>query len=57
MTENILARAEYRYTNLATPGFVNVATNAADAGSRAPISDLRFALAYKFGAGSTIGQQ
>jgi len=49
--------ARHRYTNLATSGFVNIATNSADAGGRAPVSDLRFALAYKFGAGSTVGQQ
>jgi outer membrane immunogenic protein len=56
VTENILARAEYRFTNLATSGFVNFATNSADAGNRAPISDLRFGLAYKFGGAPTAGK-
>jgi hypothetical protein len=32
-------------------GFVNVATNAAEAGSNLPISDLRAGIAYKFGGG------
>ena len=49
ITESVFARIEYRYTNLATAGFVNVAINSADAGSRVPINDLRAGIAYKFG--------
>jgi opacity protein-like surface antigen len=56
LTANILARAEYRCTDLKTSGFVNVATNSADAGNRTPISDIRFGLAYKFGDLPTAGK-
>jgi outer membrane immunogenic protein len=48
-TENVFGRIEYRYTNLGTSGFVNVATNSADATNRVPINDLRAGIAYKFG--------
>jgi opacity protein-like surface antigen len=51
LTDKILGRIEYRYTNLATSSFTNVATNSADTGNRVPISDLRFGIAYKFGGG------
>ena len=47
ITDTILGRIEYRYTNLEAVGFVNAPTNSADAGSRAPISDLRVGVAYK----------
>jgi opacity protein-like surface antigen len=47
ITDTILGRIEYRYTNLEAVGFVNAPTNSADAGSRAPISDLRVGIAYK----------
>jgi opacity protein-like surface antigen/outer membrane receptor protein involved in Fe transport len=49
ITESAVARIEYRYTSLATPGFVSVATNSAEAPNRVPISDLRAGIAYKFG--------
>ena len=52
ITESVFARIEYRYTNLATPGFVSVATNSAEAHNRVPISDLRAGIAYKFGGRS-----
>jgi hypothetical protein len=42
---------EYRYTNLATAGFLNVATNSAEAPNHVPINDLRAGLAYKLGNG------
>jgi outer membrane immunogenic protein len=47
ITNTILGRIEYRYTNLETSGFVNVPTNSTDAGTRAPISDFRAGIAYK----------
>jgi outer membrane immunogenic protein len=47
ITETILGRIEYRYTNLEALGFVNALTNSADAGTRAPISDFRVGIAYK----------
>jgi outer membrane immunogenic protein len=52
ITESAVARIEYRYTSLATPGFVSFATNSAEAANRVPISDLRAGIAYKFGARS-----
>jgi len=51
ITDTILGRIEYRYTDLQTSGFVNVPANIADAGSRTPISDFRGGFAYKFGGG------
>jgi hypothetical protein len=47
ITDTILGRIEYRYTDLATSGFVNVPANIADGGSRTPISDFRVGFAYK----------
>ena len=52
ITESAVARIEYRYTSLATPSFVSVATNSAEVSNRAPISDLRAGIAYKFGGHS-----
>ena len=51
-TESIFGRIEYRYTSLATSGFVSAATNSAAAPNRLPISDLRAGIAYKFGGRS-----
>ena len=55
-TDSVFGRIEYRYTNLRTVGFVNVATNAAEAGGNLPISDLRAGIAYKFGAGPVVSK-
>ena len=50
-TNNVFGRIEYRYTNLGISSLVNVATNSADAGNKAPISDFRVGIGYKFGGG------
>jgi outer membrane immunogenic protein len=50
LTDNVLGRVEYRYTNLATSGFVNVPIDSADTANRVPICDLRAGIAYKFGS-------
>jgi opacity protein-like surface antigen len=50
LTENVLGRVEYRYTDLKMSGFVNVPEGAAGAPSNVPISDLRAGFAYKFGS-------
>ena len=55
-TDSVFGRIEYRYTNLRTVGFVNVATNAAEAGGNLPISDLRAGIAYKFGGGPVVAK-
>jgi outer membrane immunogenic protein len=47
ITDSILGRIEYRYTNLEPSGFESGVTNSADTGTRAPISDFRVGLAYK----------
>ena len=47
-TDGVFGRIEYRYTNLATAGFLNAATNSAEAPNRVPANDLRAGLAYKF---------
>ena len=52
ITESVFARIEYRYTSFATPGFVSIATNSAEAPNRVPISDLQAGIAYKFGGRS-----
>jgi hypothetical protein len=41
ITDTILGRIEYRYTNLETSGFVNVPMNSNDGGTRASVSDFR----------------
>jgi outer membrane immunogenic protein len=46
--DHLIGRLEFRYTDLAMPGFVNIATDGADAGHHVPISDARAGLAYKF---------
>ena len=51
-TDSVVGRIEYRYTSLATSGFVSAATNSAEAPNRLPISDLRAGIAYKFGGRS-----
>ena len=56
LTDNVFGRLEYRYTELKTSGFVNVATNAADAANRVPISDVRVGIAYKFGGGQILAK-
>jgi outer membrane immunogenic protein len=48
LTDDVFGRIEYRYTDLRTSGFVNVAADAADSTNRAPISDVRVGFAYKF---------
>ena len=54
LTDHVLGRIEYRYTDLATPGFVNAAANLANAGQRAAISDTRLGFAYKFAGGAPL---
>ena len=51
-TDSVFGRIEYRYTSLATTGFVSIATNSAEALNRVPINDLRAGIAYKFGGRS-----
>lgn len=51
-TDSVFGRIEYRYTSLATTGFVSIATNAAEALNRVPINHLRAGIAYKFGGRS-----
>jgi outer membrane immunogenic protein len=55
-TDNVFGRIEYRYTDLRTAGFVNVATNATEAGSNLPISDLRAGIAYKFDGSPVVAK-
>jgi outer membrane immunogenic protein len=52
ITDTILARVEYRYTDVQTSGFVNFPANVADGGTRTLISNFRVGFAYKFGGGS-----
>jgi opacity protein-like surface antigen len=49
ITDTIIGRIEYRYTDLQTSGFVNIPANIADGGTQTPISDFRAGFALKFG--------
>ena len=51
ITDTILGRIEYRYTNLETSDFVNLPTNSASTINRTPIRDFRAGIAYKFAGG------
>jgi outer membrane immunogenic protein len=48
-TNNLLARVEYRYTNLGTVAFT--APTVSDLGNKVTINDIRAGLAFKFGGG------
>ena len=50
-TDSVFGRIESGYTNLATAGFLNVATNSAEAPNHVRVNDLRAGLAYKFAGG------
>jgi outer membrane immunogenic protein len=52
ITDTILGRIEYRYTDLHASGFVDIPANIADGGTRTPISDFRAGIAYKLGGGA-----
>jgi opacity protein-like surface antigen/outer membrane receptor protein involved in Fe transport len=54
LTDRVIGRVEYRYTDLAKAGFVNVANDIADTGHRVPISDARVGFAYKFADGALV---
>ena len=53
-TNNWLARAEYRYTDLGRSTFVSVPTNASELGNRVTVNDVRFGIAYKFGGPTAV---
>lgn len=50
-TNNLLARVEYRYTDLGTVAAVDPASGSSELGNRVKISDIRAGLAFKFGGG------
>src|SRR4029077_6285774 len=52
ITDTILGRIEYRYTNFETSGLVNAQTNSADTGTQQPITYFRAGIAYKLRATS-----
>jgi opacity protein-like surface antigen/outer membrane receptor protein involved in Fe transport len=56
LTNNVLGRLEYRFTDIGTAGFVNVATNSASSGNREPINDFRAGIAYKFGGNAIFAR-
>jgi opacity protein-like surface antigen len=55
-TDHVFGRVEYRCTDLGFAGFVNTAANAANSASRAPISDFRVGVAYKFAGGPILAK-
>jgi outer membrane immunogenic protein len=54
LTDHVSARVEYRFTDLAKAGFVNVANDIADTGHRVAISDARVGFAYQFGDAALV---
>ena len=55
-TNNWLARAEYRYTDLGRDTFVSTATNSSELGNRVTINDVRVGIAYKFGGAPVVAK-
>jgi opacity protein-like surface antigen len=55
-TKNVFGRIEYRYTDLGTTSFLNLATNSGESGNKVTISDLRAGIAYKFGGGPVLAK-
>ena len=53
-TNNWLARAEYRYTDLGTATFADVTTNSRELGNHVTINDIRVGIAYKFGGSTPV---
>lgn len=47
-TNNIIGRVEYRYTDLGSSSFVNVASNSGDSGNKVTINDIRAGVSFKF---------
>jgi outer membrane immunogenic protein len=48
ITNNWLARLEYRYTDLGSHTFVNAPANSSETGDRVTVNDVRLGVAYKF---------
>ena len=48
VTNNWLARFEYRYTDLGSHGYVDTVSNSAETGNRITVNDVRLGVAYKF---------
>ena len=48
ITNNWLARLEYRYTDLGSRAYVDVPNDSADTGNRITVNDVRLGVAYKF---------
>jgi outer membrane immunogenic protein len=48
-TSFLTCRVEYRYTDLGTISFADLASNSAEAGNRVKFSDVRAGVAFKFG--------
>jgi opacity protein-like surface antigen len=51
-TDSVFGRLEYRYTSLATAGFLSATINSAVASAHLPVNDLRAGIAYRFGGRS-----
>ena len=48
LTNNWLARFEYRYTDLGSHSYVDTVSNSAETGNRITVNDVRLGVAYKF---------
>jgi outer membrane immunogenic protein len=48
ITNNWLARIEYRYTDLGSHSYIDVPSNSGETGNRVTINDVRLGVAYKF---------
>jgi outer membrane immunogenic protein len=50
-TNSLLARVEYRYTDLGTVAYANAASGTSELGNKVTINDIRAGLEFKFGGG------
>jgi outer membrane immunogenic protein len=48
-TNNIIGRVEYRYTDLGSSSYTDVATNSSELGNKVTINDIRAGVSFKFG--------
>jgi outer membrane immunogenic protein len=48
ITNNWLARIEYRYTDLGSHSYIDVPSNSGETGNRVTVNDVRLGVAYKF---------
>jgi outer membrane immunogenic protein len=48
ITNNVIGRLEYRYTDLGSKGYIDPVTNSAEQGNKVTLNAVRAGIAYKF---------